>query len=85
MSGEGNTDRPLVSIILLGVVDFVCVLKAADLYTDRRYVAGTCWLIAGVAFSVIGYYWSKIKQGAGRPAHCKRALATEKTDVRTEL
>ena len=62
MANDGNTDRPLFSLILLGIFDFVCVLNAGELYKDRQVVAGTWWLIAGVAFSVMGYYWSKIKQ-----------------------
>jgi hypothetical protein len=65
MSSDTNTNRPLLSLILLGIFDFVCVLEAGDLYKDRKFVEGTWWLIAGVAFSVIGYYWTQIKQGLG--------------------
>ena len=66
MSSDGNTNRPLPSLILLGIFDFVCVLTAADLYKDRKFFTGTLWLAAGLAFSMIGYYWTQIKQRTGR-------------------
>ena len=65
MSSDADTNRPLLSLILLGIFDFVCVLNAAELYKEQKFVTGTWWLIAGIAFSVIGYYWQQIKQKAG--------------------
>jgi hypothetical protein len=65
MSSDTSTNRPLLSLILLGIFDFVCVLEAGDLYKDRQIIAGTWWLVAGVTFSVIGYYWTQIRQGLG--------------------
>jgi hypothetical protein len=65
MSSDGNTNRPLPSLILLGIFDFVCVLNAGELYKDKKFVAGTWWLLAGVVFSVVGYYWQQIKRKLG--------------------
>jgi hypothetical protein len=72
MASDGGTGRPLPSLILLGIVDFVCVLMAAESYRDRQFFAGIVWLIAGIASSVIGYYWPQIKlyflQSSAHPA-----------------
>ncbi|MGA7080199.1 MAG: hypothetical protein WBQ43_05840 [Terriglobales bacterium] len=62
MSSNGNTSRPLPSLILLGIFDFVCILNAGELYKDKHVIAGTWWLLAGVVFSLIGYYWTQVKR-----------------------
>jgi len=61
MASDGGTNRPLPSLILLGIVDFVCILMAAESYRDRQFFAGAIWLVAGIASSVIGYYWPQVK------------------------
>ena len=62
MSSDGNTNRPLPSLILLGIVDFVCILMAAEAYRDKHVHEAAIWLSAGVASSVIGYYWPQIRR-----------------------
>ncbi len=75
MAGDGGTNRPLPSLILLGIVDFVCILMAAESYRDGRFFAAIVWLVVGIASAVIGYYWPqiKVKVGVGnlpeRPPH----------------
>ncbi len=65
MASDDGTNRPLPSLILLGIVDFVCILMAAESYRDRQFFAGTVWLVVGIAASLIGYYWQQIKLKLG--------------------
>jgi hypothetical protein len=69
MVSDGGTNRPLPSLILLGIVDFVCILMAAESYRDRQFVAGTVWLVAGIASSLVGYYWPQIRQTLSPGVH----------------
>jgi hypothetical protein len=62
MSSDGGVNRPLPSLILLGIVDFVCILLAAESYNSSQFMRGTAWLVAGVVASAIGYYWPSIKK-----------------------
>lgn len=84
MASDGGTNRPLPSLILLGIVDFVCILMAAESYRDRQFDAGTAWLAAAIASSLIGYYWPQIKAGLGireakvtLPEHRPNVLPTD--------
>jgi hypothetical protein len=65
MSSDADTNRPLLSLILLGIVDFVCILIGAESINDRHFFTGTLWIVAGVGSALIGYYWQQIKQKAG--------------------
>jgi hypothetical protein len=60
MSSDGNTNRPLPSLILLGIVDFVCILIGGESINGRHFVTGILWIVAGVGSALIGYYWPKI-------------------------
>jgi hypothetical protein len=66
MATDGNTNRPLLSLILLGIVDFVCILMAAEASRDKHFHEAAIWLIAGIASSAIGYYWSQVKRAIAR-------------------
>jgi len=61
MAGE-TTDRRYWVVIFLAVVDFCCVLQAVERFDKRDFLAASCWLSAGVAFSLIGYNWPAIKK-----------------------
>jgi len=62
MASDANTNRPLLSLILLGIVDFVCILMAAEASRDKHFHEAAIWLIAGIASSAVGYYWSQVKR-----------------------
>jgi hypothetical protein len=61
MSSDLTPDRPLLSYILAGIVDFVCILMAAEAYREGKSRSAIVWLVAGVLSSLIGYYWPKLK------------------------
>jgi hypothetical protein len=61
MSGDANVNRPLFSYILTGIVDFVCILMAAESFRDRQFFAATVWLVAGIVSALIGYHWPKLR------------------------
>jgi hypothetical protein len=62
MAGDGNTNRPFPSLILLGIVDFCCILIGLELIAgkDRQIVSGIVWVLLGVGSGLIGYYWPRI-------------------------
>lgn len=62
MASDSGANRPLPSLILLGIVDFVCILMAAESYRDKQSRAAIIWLAAGLVSSLIGYYWPQLKQ-----------------------
>lgn len=61
MASDGGGNRPLTSLILLGIVDFVCILTAAESYNNGQFTRGTVWLVVGIVSSVIGFKWPEIK------------------------
>ena len=83
MSGDANTNRPILSYFLVGMVDFVCVLMAGERY-DKGYIKiGTIWLLAGVIFTLVGWYWPRIarlwtrKSATALPEHRPNVLPTD--------
>jgi len=49
-------------VVFLAIVDFCCVLQAAERYDRGQALVGTYWLVAGVTFSVAGYKWPALKK-----------------------
>lgn len=81
MSSDGGTNRPLPSIILLGIVDFVCILMAAESYNKLQIERGTTWLAIGLVASSIGYYWPQIKKSLGVRVKAKSVLPQHRPQV----
>jgi len=65
MSGEVDTKRPFPSLILLGIVDFCCILIGFEQISLNKIGGGIIWISAGVGSGLIGYYWRQIKQRIG--------------------
>jgi len=53
--------RSPIEYIFFGVIDFICLLMAAESFNIKQYDKAGYWAIAGVASLLIGYYWPKIK------------------------
>jgi hypothetical protein len=51
-------------VVFLAIVDFCCVLQAAERYDRGQVLVGTYWLVAGVVFSVAGYKWPAVRKHA---------------------
>ena len=62
MSGDANTNRPFISLVLLGIVDWVCILIGCELIKERQVVTGIIWIVVGLSSGLIGYYWLQIKE-----------------------
>jgi hypothetical protein len=62
MASAGNTDRPLPSLILLGIVDFCCILIGLEQISVSKISSGAIWITVGIGSGLIGYYWSQIKR-----------------------
>jgi hypothetical protein len=62
MSGDGNTNRPFPSLILLGILDFCCILIGLERIDSGKVFIGTIWIVVGVSSGLIGYYWAKLKE-----------------------
>jgi hypothetical protein len=65
MSSDGNTNRPLPSLILLGIVHFCCILIGLEQVSAGKIATGAIWIFAGIGSGLIGYYWSQIKVKIG--------------------
>lgn len=64
MSGE-VTGRSPVEYLFFGVIDFICLLMAAESLNALQYVRAGEWGIAGVASVFIGYFWRSVKFNIG--------------------
>lgn len=64
MAGDA-TGRSPVEYVFFGVIDFICLLLAAESLNARQYIPAIRWTIAGVASILVGYYWPKIKPKVG--------------------
>jgi hypothetical protein len=62
MASDGNTNRPFPSLILLGIVDFCCILIRLEQINVGKIASGAIWIGAGIGSGLIGYYWPQIKQ-----------------------
>jgi hypothetical protein len=62
MSSDGNTNRPLPSLILLGIVDFCCILIGLEQVSAGKIATGAIWIFVGIGSGLIGYYWTQIKR-----------------------
>jgi hypothetical protein len=62
MASEANTNRALPSLILLGIVDFCCILIGLEQISVGKVSSGVVWIALGVGSGFIGYYWSQVKQ-----------------------
>jgi hypothetical protein len=62
MSSDGNTNRPLPSLILLGIVDFCCILIGLEQVSAGKIATGAIWIFVGISSGLIGYYWTQIKK-----------------------
>ncbi len=62
MAGDGNIDRPFPSLLLLGVLDFICLLEAADSVRAHEWKSAAVWAAIGVTLSLVGYHWPRIRQ-----------------------
>jgi hypothetical protein len=62
MAGDGNTTRPFPSLILLGIVDFCCILIGLEEVSVHKLYGGVIWILVGVVSGLIGFYWSQVKR-----------------------
>jgi len=65
MSGDANVNRPLPSLILLGIVDFCCILIGLEQINDHKIIGGIVWVAVGVGSGLVGYYWQHISRMVG--------------------
>jgi hypothetical protein len=65
MASDVNSNRPLASLILLGIVDFCCILIGLEQISVGKIIPGAVWISFGVLSGAIGYNWSQIKQTIG--------------------
>ena len=66
MSGDANTNRPFLSLLLLGIFDFCCILIGLEQISTKQIASGVEWIAAGVGSGLIGYYWPQLKKWRGR-------------------
>jgi hypothetical protein len=64
MSGDVAGRSP-IEYVLFGVIDFICLLLAAESLNALQYKRAGEWAIAGVASVLLGYYWPKIREKCG--------------------
>jgi hypothetical protein len=62
MAGDGGTNRPFPSLVLLGIVDFCCILIGLEQVSVHKLASGAIWIAAGVGSGLIGYYWPQLKR-----------------------
>ena len=62
MAGDVNTNRPFPSLILLGIVDFCCILIGLEQVSVNKISSGVIWILVGVVSGLIGFYWSQVKR-----------------------
>jgi hypothetical protein len=79
MASDSNTTRSFTSLLLLGIVDFCCILIGLESINDRHFAAGTTWIVVGVGSGLIGHYWPQIKRTLG-----SRLVATVRVWSRTD-
>jgi hypothetical protein len=65
MSSDTNTNRPFVSLILLGIFDFCCILIGLEQISNGKVLKGIMWIVVGILSGLIGFYWQHIKQKIG--------------------
>lgn len=61
MASESGDSR-WWAVAFLTIVDFCCVLKAFDRFDSGSFFMGAIWLLAGAAFSLIAYNWSRLRR-----------------------
>jgi len=66
MSSDANTNRPFLSLVLLGIVDFCCILIGLEHLSGGKIKTGAMWIVFGLGSGSIGYYWPQIKSKVGR-------------------
>lgn len=60
MSGEVAGRSP-IEYLFFGVMDFICLLLAAESLNTLQYRRAVEWGVAGIASVLIGYYWPQIR------------------------
>jgi hypothetical protein len=60
MSGEVAGRSP-IEYLFFGVMDFICLLLAAESLNTLQYRRAGEWVVAGIASVLIGYYWPQIR------------------------
>jgi len=65
MASDVNTSRPFPSLVLLGIVDFCCILIGLEQISVGKITNGIIWMSAGIGSGMIGYYWPQIKRIVG--------------------
>jgi hypothetical protein len=61
MASDNNVNRPFPSLLLLGIVDFCCILIGLERIDSGKVFSGTIWIVVGVGSGLIGYYWPQIR------------------------
>jgi hypothetical protein len=77
MSGEVAGRSP-IEYLFFGVIDFICLLLAAESLNALQYRRSVEWIVAGIASVLIGYYWPKLTQKFRKKTAKPPAVATEK-------
>lgn len=78
MSGEVAGRSP-IEYLFFGVLDFICLLLAAESLNALQYRRAVEWVVAGIASVLIGYYWPRIK-----PNKFRRSVQQSETKNETE-
>jgi hypothetical protein len=56
------TGRSVISYVFIGVVDFICLLMAAESYHAGEISSAVKWLVAGIVSLIVGALWPKIRR-----------------------
>jgi|ERR1700722_7606484 len=62
MASDGNVNRPFPSLVLLGIVDFCCILIGLEQVSAQKIASGAIWISVGLGSGLIGFYWAQIKR-----------------------
>jgi hypothetical protein len=60
MSGDANPNRAFSSLLLLGIVDFCCILIGLEQISIGKYGSGAVWAIVGIGSGLVGYYLPRL-------------------------
>ena len=66
MAGDAGIGRSVVRYVFIGVVDFICLLMAAESLNAIQYKRAGAWLVAGLVSLLVGSYWPRIRRRFGK-------------------
>jgi hypothetical protein len=72
VSSDTTTNRPFLSLLLLGIFDFCCILIGLEQINAQKAKSGVIWIVVGVGSGLLGYYWSQVKRTIARVVFRKK-------------